>query len=179
MEWDKIFEDAFEKREGASNQEIYNFHETWNTQISDLEIQSVIDTHAQTGSDIPFAPSQWSFPQKKLPSTYIEFLQYSNGGDFQRGDRYFQFFSITQFREYNVAYEFPEYMKHCVSMGMDGYGNHYIFDMREEMTDNEYPILVAHSGYLDFEGSVRVADSFLELCMGRTSMSDEMDKRWH
>ncbi|OAB44404.1 hypothetical protein PGLA_07045 [Paenibacillus glacialis] len=41
--------------------------------------------------------------------------------------------------------------------------------MREDMKNNEYPILVAHLGYLDYEGSVKVADSFLELCKGGIS----------
>lgn len=95
----------------------------------------------------------------------------------QTGDRYFQFFDVKEFREYNLAYEFPEYMKHCVSLGMDGCGYHYIFDMREEMKNGEYPILVAHSGYLDYVGSVRVAESFQGLCKGKTSMIYGMDKR--
>jgi hypothetical protein len=174
--WVNVFEDVFEKNQGAGHDEVTDFLKTWNVQLSELEIQEMKSRQVQYNQYITFDPYLWDFPQRQLPCSYIEFIQYSNGGEFQTGDRYFQYFSIKEFREYNLAYEFPEYMKFAVSFGMDGCGNHYIFDMREEMKNNEYPILVAHSGYLDYEGSVKVADSFLELCKGRTSMDDEMDK---
>lgn len=174
--WKNIFEKIYEKRDGANHDEIAPFLKNWNVKVTESEIQKVLQLHA--GNILPFDPLQWSFPQKELPLSFIDFLRYSNGGEFQNGDRYFQFFSTEELREYNLAYEFPEYMKNCISFGMDGCGNHYIFDMREDMKNDEYPILVAHSGYLDYEGSVKVADTFLSLCKGRTSMDNEMDKRW-
>lgn len=69
-------------------------------------------------------------------------MRYSNGGEFQNGERYFQFFNTEDLREMNLAYELPEYMPGAVSFAMDGCGNHYMFDMREEKRNNEYPVLL-------------------------------------
>lgn len=91
--------------------------------------------------------------------SYLDLLKYSNGGEFQQGERYFQFFHNGDLREMNLAYELPEYMPNAVSFAMDGSGNHYMFDMREESGDGEYPILFAHSGNLGYEDCERVADS--------------------
>lgn len=176
--WENVFEEVFVREHGGSSGQVTDFLNTWNVQLSEVEIQAINDKQMQYFKYIAFDPALWTFPQRQLPSIYIDFLQFSNGGEFQTGDRYFQFFSMKQFREYNLAYEFPEYMKFAVSIGMDGCGNHYIFDMRKEMINNEYPILAAHSGSLDYEESVKVADSFMELCKGRMSMDDELDKRW-
>ncbi|WP_282940612.1 SMI1/KNR4 family protein [Paenibacillus sp. RC67] len=184
--WSSIFETEYMKRPEAALEELRQFLTNWNEKLSEAEIAEIVSrqsnpfpvSHELHSQYQPFDPALWIMPQKQLPGSYLEFLKYSNGGEFQTGERYFQFFSTDQFREYNLAYELPEYMKFASSFAMDGCGNHYLFDMREDMTDNEYPILVAHSGYLDYEGSVHVANSFLDLCRGRTSMDDEMNKRW-
>ena len=60
----------------------------------------------------------------------------------------------------NLAYELPEYMPNAVSFAMDGSGNHYMFDMREEPINGEYPILFAHSGAWD----MRSANGLRILC---------------
>lgn len=64
----------------------------------------------------------------------------------------------------NLAYESLEYMPNAVSFAMDGSGNHYMFDMREEPTNGEYPILFAHSGGLGYEECEQVANSLPALC---------------
>ncbi|WP_028549441.1 SMI1/KNR4 family protein [Paenibacillus sp. UNC451MF] len=184
--WNNLFETEYVKGQEVTPEEIQQFLTTWNEKLSEAEVDEIVSrqsnpfpvSHELHSQYQPFDPTLWVIPQKQLPASYIEFLKYSNGGEFQNGERYFQFFSTNQFREYNLAYELPEYMEAAVSFAMDGCGNHYLFDMREDMKHNEYPILVAHSGYLDYEGCVQVANSFLELCTGRTSMDDEMNKRW-
>lgn len=184
--WDSMFETEYTKWPGATPDEIHQLCTTWNVALSETEIAEIVSrqrnpfpvSHELHSQYQPFDPALWVMPQKQLPESYIAFLKYANGGEFQNGDRYFQFFSTRQFREYNLAYELPEYMKLAVSLGMDGCGNHYLLDMRGEMKNGEYPILAAHSGYLDYEGCAHVANSFMELCRGTTSMDEEMDKRW-
>ncbi|MDO7908824.1 SMI1/KNR4 family protein [Paenibacillus sp. JX-17] len=173
------FEQVHIQREGADAAELSSFLKNWNDPLTENEIKEAVERRNQM--KIPIldeAVSLWTFPQRDLPHSYIEFLQYSNGGEFQTGERYFQLFSTSELREYNLLYEFPEYMKGSVSIGMDGCGNHYIVDMREEPVNGEYPIRTAHSGCLDYEESVKVAESFEELCKGRSSMDDEKDRLW-
>ncbi|WP_424991768.1 SMI1/KNR4 family protein [Paenibacillus turpanensis] len=176
VQWDQVFDEIYERKEGVGQEELTDFTRVWNVQLSDLEIQDIQNRLVQLFKSPPFDPTLWRLPQKDLPLSYLDFLRYSDGGEFQTGDRYFQFFSIHELREYNLAYEFPEYMEGCISFGMDGAGNHYIFDMREPMRNHEYPIIAAHSGDLDYSGSIRVADSFLELCEERTSLDDLREK---
>ncbi|MBE1444442.1 SMI1/KNR4 family protein [Paenibacillus sp. OAS669] len=184
--WNHVFELEHVKRPPADENELDRFVTAWNAALSEQEMAEIAGRQRNpfpAGHELydqykPFDPALWKLPQKAFPASYLDFLRYSNGGEFQNGDRFFQFFGTDQLREYNLAYELPEYMKHAVSFAMDGCGNHYLFDMREERNNNEYPILVAHSGYLDYDGCVLVAESFLELCSGRTSMDEEMDRRW-
>ncbi|GAB1156374.1 hypothetical protein YWY31_23990 [Paenibacillus illinoisensis] len=67
--------------------------------------------------------------KRPLPDSHAHLLTYSNGGEFQHGERIFQFLGTSDFREMNLAYEFAEYMPGSVSFAMDGSGNHYIIDM--------------------------------------------------
>lgn len=173
MNWDNIFEIKYIKQEGVTNEELQEFLSSWNKELSDEE---VVDINSRKKNPFlkgtksyelykHFDPSLWNFPDKKLPSSYIDFLKYSNGGEFQHGNRYLQFLSTTDFREMNLAYELPEYMVGAVSFAMDGCGNDLLFDMRNEPINDEYPIISSHSGSLSYEDSKFVASSFEELCM--------------
>ncbi|KKO52851.1 SMI1/KNR4 family protein [Paenibacillus sp. DMB20] len=170
--WTIRFEHEFAKWEGATREEIMQFLKAWNQNLSEQEIQEIKQRQANPFPKSspyhdmykPIDPSGWKLPQRAFPDSYIDFLKYSNGGEFQNGDRYFQFFGTEDFREMNFAYELPEYMPFAVSFGMDGSGNHYLFDMREEPKNNEYPILVSHSGNLGYDDCQYAADSFIELC---------------
>ncbi|WP_010499261.1 SMI1/KNR4 family protein [Paenibacillus elgii] len=181
--WSSVFEMPYLMREGATEEELECLVKTWNEKLSPQEIAEITErqrnpfpaNHPLHTQYKPFDPSLWGLPQKKLPDSYLDFLRYSNGGEFQTGERYFQFFGTKQLREYNLAYEFPEYMAGSVSIGMDGCGNHYILDMREDTDGDEYPILAAHSGNLGYEDCKQVARSFPELCKGTTSMDEELD----
>ncbi|MCP3772324.1 SMI1/KNR4 family protein [Paenibacillus sp. MZ04-78.2] len=186
--WSNVFEEQYRKLEGATQDELDRLVKTWNEKLSPQEIAGIVErqknpfpaNHPLHAEYKPFDPSLWDLPQKKLPDSYLDFLRYSNGGEFMTGDRYFQFFGTKELREYNLAYLFPEFMTGSVSIGMDGCGNHYILDMREDMIEGEYPILAAHSGtlgYEDEEGFItckQVARSFPELCKGTTSIDEEL-----
>ncbi|SCW28819.1 SMI1 / KNR4 family (SUKH-1) [Paenibacillus tianmuensis] len=188
--WSNVFERQYHKLEGATQDELDRLVKTWNEKLSPQEIAGIAERQKNPfpvndplhEEYKPFDPSLWDLPQKKLPDSYLDFLRYSNGGEFTTGDRYFQFFGTKELREYNLAYEFPEYMAGSVSIGMDGCGNHYILDMRDDMIEDEYPILAAHSGNLGYEDEEgfttckQVALSFPELCKGTTSIDEELNE---
>ncbi|MFB6363346.1 SMI1/KNR4 family protein [Paenibacillus elgii] len=186
--WSNLFEEQYRKLEGATQDELDRLVKMWNEKLSPQEIAEIEELHKYLFSANnpfhalykPFDPSLWDLPQKKLPDSYLDFLRYSNGGEFMTGDRYFQFFGTKELREYNLAHAFPEFMAGSVSIGMDGCGNHYILDMRDDMIEGEYPILAAHSGTLGYEDEEgfttckQVARSFPELCKGTSSIDEEL-----
>lgn len=112
----------------------------------------------------PFDPSKWYIPVRPFPDAFVDFLRWSNGGNFLRGEREFGIFGTMSIREYLLAYQIPEYMPGAVPFAFDGGGEFYLFDMREEMIDGEYPIVMSHSGSLgwDEDDAVIIADTFLE-----------------
>ncbi|GGG88746.1 SMI1/KNR4 family protein [Paenibacillus radicis (ex Gao et al. 2016)] len=182
MNWDTLFDKKYEMLPGLENAELEQFQNSWHKPMNDLEIQEIVSRQRNPfpvndplyGRYTPFDPSLWSIPQKALPASYLEFLRYSNGGEFGNGDRHFQFFSAEELRSMMLAYEFPEYMPDAVPFAMDGCGNHYVWDMRSDRDDGEYPILVASSGNLGYEDCIQIADSFVELCLGTTSADEEL-----
>ncbi|MFF2885908.1 SMI1/KNR4 family protein [Paenibacillus sp. NPDC057967] len=177
--WDQIFEREWAKFPGAIREEWHALQTKWNEPLSEQELREIRERQVNpfpVSSPYyalykPLVPETWTFPKRALPESYGELLQYSNGGEFQTGDRHFQFFGTSDFRAMNLAYEFPAYMPGTVSFAMDGSGHHYIFDMRAEPRNGEYPILVAHSGNLGFEDCICVADSLQELCRGTEEIS--------
>lgn len=176
--WSSTFEQEFSRLPGATSDEISSFVQTWNGQLTEQEMQEIRDrqrnpfpkTSPFYSQYKPLEPSPWLFPQRDFPQSYLDFLSFANGGEFQNGERYFQFFGTVGLREMNLAYEFAEYMPGSVSFAMDGSGNHYIFDMRKPQVKGEYPILYAHSGNLDYDECRLVAGSFNELCSERREL---------
>ncbi|MFE0557432.1 SMI1/KNR4 family protein [Paenibacillus sp. NPDC058910] len=170
--WNINFEHPYDKRSGATGEQMARFVKEWNTELSAQEMDEIkgrqVNPFHKTSpfydQYTPLDPAGWKLPQRNFPASYLDLLKYSNGGEFQQGERLFQFFSTDDLREMNLAYELPEYMPKAVSFAMDGSGNHYMFDMREEPVNGEYPILFAHSGSLGYEDCERVADSFPALC---------------
>ncbi|WP_041701772.1 SMI1/KNR4 family protein [Gottschalkia acidurici] len=178
MNWQNVFEKEYFKNQGASKEEIEKFKKTWNSELTKIEI---IDINSRQKNPFhksdknyelykPFNLLQWKIPKNTLPDSYIEFLKYSNGGEFQNGDRYFQIFSTSDFRQMNIEYEFPEYMEGSISFAMDGSGNHLVFNMRKKRNNGEYPILSIHSGSLGYDDCKLIGSSFIEVCTGKTSI---------
>ncbi|TVX93401.1 SMI1/KNR4 family protein [Paenibacillus agilis] len=180
MNWKAVFEVCYEKCPEATEQELDMLINDWHRPLSEHEIKEIVERqrnpfpvsdplHKQYQ---PFDPAKWIIPNKRLPATYVELLRYSNGGEFGNGERYFQFFSTAEFRAMMLAYEFPEYMPGAVPFAMDGCGHHYAWDMRSNKDQDEYPILVSHSGNLGYEDAVHIAETFIELCQGTISAED-------
>ncbi len=172
MNWASIFERVFSMNEGATEEQLCQWAEDWNRALSEEEIKLVHDqqrnpfplTSPLYEQYQPLDATHWSFPQKPLPDSYLDLLRWSTRGEYQTGERSFQFFSIDELREMNLVYEFPHYMPGALSFAMDGGGYHYVFDMRQAPVNGEYPILLADSGNLNYEDALHAADSLVELC---------------
>jgi len=63
-------------------------------------------------------------------------------------------------------------MPDSLPFAFDGYGDFYLFDMRRDPVEGEYPILFILSGNLGYEDAIIVATSFVEACNGTTNPSD-------
>ena len=122
----------------------------------------------------PFDPTRWTIPERKFPESFVQFLRWSNGGNVVNGDREFGMFPPKSIRKYLLCYHIPEYMPGAVPFAFDGGGGFYLFDMRNEPVDDEFPIVMSHSGYLGWENNahVLVANSFVEACKGKTDPND-------
>ncbi|WP_334077144.1 SMI1/KNR4 family protein [Paenibacillus sanfengchensis] len=162
MDWKSIFEVCYTKRPGLREDQLEEFLSRWHAPLTELEI-------SEYG---PADSKLWRIPAKPLPASYTSFLRFSDGGEFANGERYFQFFGSAEIRSMLLAYEFPQYMPGAVPFAMDGNGNHYVWDMRADPHDQEYPILIASSGNLGFADTVTIAQTFAELCRGTTAAED-------
>ncbi|QDT91751.1 SMI1/KNR4 family protein [Gimesia algae] len=134
------------------------------TEINSEQQNPFLETNPLYEEYQPFDPSKWDIPMRPFPDAFVAFLKWSNGGDFVRGEREFGMFGTKSIREYLLAYQIPEYMPGAVPFAFDGGGGFYLFDMRKEMIDGEFPIVISHSGSLgwDQEDAIRIADTFLE-----------------
>jgi len=126
----------------------------------------------------PFDPSSWIVPRLALPPPYVDFLSWSNGGDFRTGERWFQFFpaidSTHCVRAYMLGYNLPQHMPLALPFALNGSGIFYFFDMRHGCIGDEYPVVCSDSCNLGWEPGqhIRIAESFLEACHGVISVDD-------
>lgn len=111
------------------------------------------------------------FPETNLPEEYILLLKESNGGDFTNGQREYQLLSVEEVIAYYEAYSFPLYMPYAFPFAMDGCGNFYVFDLRENGT-GVYAVSSGNMGWTDDE-CCRIADSFLE-CLQQTELLEDI-----
>ncbi len=116
-----------------------------------------------------FDPAAWTIPDGLLPPSYLSFLQWSNGGDFRTGERWFHFFPTRELRELFLGYHVPQYLPGALSFASDGGNVLYFFDMRQPTVAGEYPVLAALKGKLGYADSKVIAASFPEACAGTES----------
>jgi hypothetical protein len=172
--WSQVFQTSHPEP-GADEGEVLALADSISRPLSEEEIASI------NGAQVnPFRPSnplarfyrpydcrEWELPARPLPPAYLDFLRWSNGGSFFNEDRAFDpMFSASKVREYLLGYEMPHYMPGVVPFAFDGGGTFYLFDMRQEAIDGEYPILFKHAGNLGYGDAVLVGDSFLDVCRG-------------
>jgi len=177
IRWENVFTQCFPAM-GATKEELQALVSTICKPLSEEEalIINASQSNPFPKTDLlhatyePFDPRRWRLPLKPLPPSFIGFLQWSNGGSFLSGKRWFDpILSTSDLREYLLSYHIPQYMPESLPFAFDGGGNFYLFDMRNDPIDGEYPILFTGAGNLGYEDAVFVADSFIEACKGKTS----------
>lgn len=163
IDWSTVFEDAHPVP-GATFAELGTLHDLAEP-IRDDELSSLLlDDEGRE------AARAWSLPTNPPPLSYIDFLRFSNGGDFQNGDRRFRpFFPADTLRSMMLRYGIPEEMPGVLPIAFDGGGVFLAFDLREPAVNGEYPIVAFHASTPVWEEASHVADSFEALCRGRTA----------
>ena len=183
IDWEAIFEDITTEAP-ATDGDIEFLQQSVLAPLTEIEVAEVNASQrnpfrpGEPGYDEykPNDPSCWAISQRRFPPTFIEFLRWSNGGNFVNGEREFGMFDPKEIREYLLSYEIPEYMPGAVPFALDGGGGFFLFDMRNEPVDGEYPIVFSHSSSLgwDEEDHATLAKSFVEACTDPTDPNDEL-----
>lgn len=108
---------------------------------------------------------QWleerNFPFTILDTSYKTFLLESNGGEFLRGEREYQMFSVNEICDFYEIYLFETYMPYALPFAMDGYGNFFLFDMRTQ-TSFIYMVAANHMCW-ESEDCFQIAENFMAL----------------
>lgn len=181
MDWLTVFDEAYPEA-GASESEIAWFVASVGQPLSDEELAYVNGSQQNPfpkndplyTAYRPFDASLWTIPNRPLPPAYLEFLRWSNGGEFRTGEHWLQFFAalnrIHGVRAMLLGYCFPQYIPGALPFAMSGGGTLYLFDMRRDAIAGEYPVVCSRFGNLGWEPdeAIRVAESFEEVCRGRT-----------
>ena len=175
MDWDSVFDEKYKSR-GASQTILDRFIAKVGQPITPAEVREV--NHRQSNPFPPtdpahakyglLDPSVWVIPSGPLPPSYLDFLRWSNGGEFRTGARWFQFFGTPLVRHMMLAYHLPEYMPGALPFAFNGGGIFYLFDMRKAAVKGEYPVVCASAGALRWKRDQckLVAKSFLAACRG-------------
>lgn len=105
------------------------------------------------------------------PDAYLDFLRWSNGGEFCTGERTFYPMLPCEeiVRDWILGYSLPLYVPMAFPFALNGGGSFFAFGMREESVGGEYPVIFIDSGARDYACAAPVAASFLEACRGRTA----------
>lgn len=183
IEWPSIFEERYPTA-GANAHELAVLVRSFGEALSAEELHFIKTgqsnpyppSHPLYASYSPFDPRRWKFPLGTLPAEYMDFLSWSNGGEFRTGERWFQFFPAVDpdhgVRAMLLAYHIPEYMPLALPFAMDGGGGIYLFDMRDPASAP--PIVWAHAGNLGWASDEHapLAPNFLAACRGKTAPED-------
>jgi hypothetical protein len=176
-DWAALFEQT-ELSPGATSEQIQLLVASISEPVTETEAREIVarqrnpfpKTDPLFAAFQPVDSREWIFPNRPLPETYLEFLQWSDGPWCANGAREFGFFGTSDVRLMMTAYEIPEYMPFAVPFALNGGGVFYLFDMREDAADGEYPVVVAAAGNLDWDAAPRIASDFVEACSGRTNV---------
>lgn len=166
MNWKNTFDEIYGEAKKLAQETINTFLENWNVPLTEDELRKLKENDSKTFYE------NWTFPQNDFPKEFIELIREYSGCGFVKGEREFSVFGPADLREMNIAYELPEYINGAVSIGLDGSGNHIIFDMRINKPNNEYKIYGVHSGYLEWDGAKLIADNFMKFIEGTENIDE-------
>jgi hypothetical protein len=185
IDWPSIFDEAYPVP-GATAPELERFVATVTRALTPLEIEEINDGQQNPfpNNDSLYAtwqrfdPSLWKLPDHPLPESYLDLLSWSNGGEFRRGERCFQFFPILDpvhgVRAMMLAYRLPQYMPGALPFAFNGQGTFYVFDMRGAAKRGEYRVVCSQCGNLGWEPDqyVDVAESLEAACRGEINVDE-------
>jgi hypothetical protein len=171
IDWNTLFAHC-ERQAPATRDDIERLIEDLSRPVQASECRSIIDSqsnpwptqHTLHASWSPIDPTAWPMPGVTLPSRWLEFLAWSNGGLVTNGEMEFCFFGAADIREFLLAYQIPEYMPQAIPLGLDGAGNFALLDVRQPLQGGEYPIVGAAAGNLGFEDARCLAPGFEAFC---------------
>ena len=181
IDWASVF-DEVRPRPGASDAEVRRFASAVVQPLTPNEVEMIREDqrkHAGQMADVLTKlgvkseavftdPSSWEMPRGELPPNFLDFLRWSNGGEFRTGDRWFwPAFGTEEVRTAMLSYEVPDGMPGALPFGFDGSGTFYLFDMRRPSHDGEYPVLVSHASCVSYAECRQFAKSFLDACRSR------------
>lgn len=132
---------------------------------------SELDNLCSSNSDINYL--NWELPNYVLPCEYIELLKFSNGGNFNNGDREIGFFGLSEIRDYYLRYLFPEYQPGAIPIGFNGGGTFYAYDLRNP-TDTP-TIIATSSGCLDWDEIAVLGTSLKQVFSKTIDIDDEFE----
>ena len=176
--------DIFDKIDGISKElteeTMITFQREWNLPLSDNELNDLRkkDKKPSYWNDSTYGEwkpkkfEKWAFPKSNFPKEFLELIKVYGGCAFIKGELEFSVFGPHDLRAMNIAYELPEYMTGAVSFGLDGAGNHILFDMRSKDSTDTYKIYAAHSSYLEWEGAILIANNFWEFIHGTENIDE-------
>jgi hypothetical protein len=182
IDWAKVFKTTYPAA-GVSESALSEALATLFAPLSDEELGVIASSQTNPfppsdplyGQYRPFDASQWQLPSKPLPPSYLAFLHWSNGGSFFNDDRHFDpFLACQELRQYMLGYHIPQYLPNAFPFALNGSGYVYLFDMRQEPVEGEYPVLFTNLGNLRYEQSKEIDTSFVGVCSGTTNPQDEM-----
>ena len=172
--WGKLFESAaiHNRKKLPSKNEFDDMLNKWHSKLSNEE-EATLKGH-MTLDEIESSSSY--FADKIFPMSYLNFLRFCDIDEMENGNRYFQFLSLKESREYTIAYIFPKWQNGGVTFAMNGGGVHYVFDMRKESTHGEYPIYAVSSGNQgwDNDQAFFLGNSFIEVITATANVEDVM-----
>ncbi len=174
-----IFDKINGDHHALSEESILTFLKEWNAPLSVDELKELRANdikpaywdNTRLGKWKPKKFEEWHFPEGHFPKEYIQLISKYSGCEFIKGEREFTLFSPQELREMNITYELPMYIKGAISIGLDGSGNHIIFDMRFR-SENQHKVFGVHSGYLEWEGAKLIANNFLEFIHGTQNIDE-------
>lgn len=123
-------------------------------------------------------PSEWTLPTGPLPSDWLAFLAWSDGGAFRIRDRYIQLFPSMDpnngVRAMMLAYMVPAYMPGALPFALDGGGRLFLFDCRDPCRGGiSAPVVRIGAGALGWDADCTpVAPSFTAAMCGRSATED-------
>ena len=164
IDWSTVFDVTAPEMPGADESAMEIFIAASLAPFTELELDELAADVAQLAT-----------PDKGYPESYLSFLRWSNGGSYVNGERHFDFFSTGDVRDFLLGYRIPVHLPGTMPFAFDGGANFYLFDMRHEMNEGEFPIVFAPSCGMSWDKEAySVADSFLGVCRGRTDIAVDL-----